>query len=461
MPRRVPGLVIAGAASGVGKTTVAIGLMRAFSRRGLRVQPFKVGPDYIDPSYHHLACGGRSRNLDTWMVSPEIVRELYDRANDSADLALVEGVMGLFDGRSGRDEAGSAAAVARLLGLPVLLVLDVGKMARSAAAMALGYQRFDPRVKVAGVIANNVGSVGHFEMVRDAVESAIGLPVVGYLPRRDDLQLPERHLGLIPVAEGTVGVDFVERVAQQVEETVDLEAVRRLAELAESVAVAPSGIFPKSPMSPRTAIAVAQDEAFCFYYQDNLDLLEAWGASLVPFSPLRDERLPDGVQGVYLGGGFPEAFATSLAGNRSMLASIRFAQADGMPIYAECGGLMYLCAGLTDLEGRRHSMVGIVPAEVTMPGQPLTLGYVEVRARRDTNVLKKGEMARGHEFHWSALETRLDEASTPYEVTGEGRREGYLEGNLLASYVHLHFASQPYLARNLVQTCVQRGKGRC
>lgn len=460
MPRRVPGLVIAGAASGVGKTTVAIGLMRAFSRRGLRVQPFKVGPDYIDPSYHHLACGGRSRNLDTWMVSPEVVRELYVRANDSADLALVEGVMGLFDGRSGRDEAGSAAEVARLLGLPVLLVLDVGKMARSAAAMALGYQRFDPRVKVAGVIANNVGSVGHFEIVRDAIESANGLPVVGYLPRRDDLQLPERHLGLIPAAEGTVGVDFVERVAQQVEETVDLEAVRRLAELAESVAVAPSGLFPESLMSPRTAIAVAQDEAFCFYYQDNLDLLEAWGASVVPFSPLRDERLPDGVQGAYLGGGFPELFATRLAGNRSMLASIRVAQADGMPIYAECGGLMYLCAGLTDLGGRRHSMVGIVPAEVTMPGQPLTLGYVEVRARRDTCVLRQGQTARGHEFHRSGLKQLVDEAGAPYQMVEDGRLEGYQRGDLLASYIHLHFASEPSIARNLVEACVRCGATR-
>lgn len=461
--KAAPGILIAGTASGVGKTTLATGIMGALRRRGLVVQPFKVGPDYIDPSYHSTVCGRPSRNLDNWMVPASSLRELYARATASVDIAVVEGVMGLFDGRSGRDGAGGSAEVAKLLGLPVLLVMDVSKMARSAGAMALGYARFDPNVKVAGIIANDVGSTEHLRMVAEAVEDATDLPVVGHLPRRDDLRLPERHLGLIPTAEGRTERDFFLRLVEQIEETVDLDAVLRVAREAAPVDAAPTGIFPEVPTQPVTSIGVARDEAFCFYYEDNLDLLSAWGARLIPFSPLHDRALPEGIQGLYLGGGFPELFAEALADNGSMMASIRAAHAAGMPIYAECGGLMYLCQSIENPERRRCPMVGLVPARALMPGGRIALGYRQVRARRSTILLEEGQMARGHEFHWSGVEPVLDGPEAPYEVLEEGGMEsagvgeGYQQGNLLASYIHLHFASHPRLAASFVASCSRYG----
>lgn len=458
MAKAVPGILVAGVASGVGKTTLAAGIMAALRRRGLVVQPFKVGPDYIDPSYHVLACGRPSRNLDSWMVSPPVMKELYARAAAAADVVVVEGVMGLHDGRSGRDGTGSSAEVAKLLGLPVLLVMDIGKMARSAAAMALGYVRFDPEVKVVGIMANNAGSVAHLRMVEEAIDSTLGLPVVGHLPRRAELHVPERHLGLIPAAEGRIQREFFSYLLQQVEDSVDLEAVLRLAGGAVEVDAAPTGIFPDPPKEPTVTIGVAQDQAFCFYYQDNLDILISCGARLIPFSPLRDPALPKGAQGIYLGGGFPELYARELTANRSMLESVRAAHTKGMPIYAECGGLLYLCQSIANPEGQRYTMVGLVPSQAVMRGRRVTLGYAQVRARRDNVVLREGQIARGHEFHWSGLGPSLEGEQAAYEVLGDDRLEGYQQGNLLASYVHLHFASLPGLAANFVATCARWGQ---
>ncbi len=456
MARRVPGILIAGASSGVGKTTVTTGVVGALRRRGLAVQPFKVGPDYIDPSYLTQVAGRPCRNLDGWMVPPAALAELYVRATAAADVAVVEGVMGLFDGHPGREGAGSSAQVAKLLGLPVLLVVDVGKLGQSAAAVALGYARLDPEVRVVGLVANNVGSPGHLRLVAAAVERATGLPMVGHLPRREELAIPERHLGLIPVAEGRTDESFFAHAVAQVEEAFDLAALLHLAEQAAPLDPVPTGLFPASRRPPVAAIAVAQDEAFCFYYQDNLDLLAAWGAQLLPFSPLRDRSLPVGAQGLYFGGGFPELFAEQLAANGPMRESIRAAHVAGMPIYAECGGLMYLCRSLGDLAGGRHPAVGLVPAEAGMAGSRLTLSYVEARARCQTPLLAVGETARGHEFHRSRVEPSLDGPAAVYDV-GDGRREGYLDGNLLASYVHLHFASNPCLAPNFVAACAAWG----
>lgn len=450
----VPAVLIAGTASGAGKTTVAAGIMAALHRRSLRVQPFKVGPDYIDPTYHNLACGRQSRNLDSWMVPPPVLGELYARAAASADIVIVEGVMGLFDGRSGRDDSGSSAEVARLLGLPVLLVVDVSKTARSAAAVVTGFLRFDPRVRIVGVIANNVGSPNHLRMVREAIESRAGVPVVGHLPRRAELRIPERHLGLIPAVEGVVGGDFFDRLADQVEKTVDLEGVLCLARQAQSIH-ASSSIFPEPHKKPRATIAIARDEAFCFYYQDNLDLLAAWGAELVSFSPLHDRTIPGSARGLYLGGGFPELFAAALAANLPMLASIQEAHADGMPMYAECGGLMYLCQNLVDVEGNHHRLGGLVPNRAVMQGRRSVLGYTEVRARETSVLMRKGQTARGHEFHWSVLGDIPDERDAAYDVLEDGRHEGYLQGNLLASYIHLHFGSNPALAANFVGSCAR------
>ena len=447
-------VVIAGVRSGVGKTTIASGIMGALARRGLRVQPFKAGPDYIDPTYHSIACGVPSRNLDTWLLPHPVVSESFHRAAGAADIAVVEGVMGVFDGHSSLDEEGSTAELAKLLDAPVILIADAGKVARSVAAEVLGYQRFDPELRIAGVILNGVGSERHLEFCQPQVEATTGLPVVGWLPRRGDLVQPERHLGLIPTVEGTVVDRWYEALNAQIEETVDLEAIVRIAGRAGGPAGASAQAFPDTVQTVRAAIAVAQDRAFSFYYQDSLDLLSAWGAEVVPFSPLDDDALPEGVGGVYLGGGFPEMFASELAQNEGMLRSIRGAVQRGMPVYGECGGLMYLGESLSDLEGRQFEMVGAIPVVSTMEGRRLHLGYREVEACAAGPLLRAGEQVRGHEFHWSALQEPPGEESAAYRVVNQsGRPEGFRQGSVWASYVHIHLGSRPGLASRFVEAC--------
>ena len=445
--------VLAGVSSGVGKTTIATGVIGALARRGLRVQPFKAGPDYIDPTYHSTAAGVPSRNLDGWMLGRDALLELFQRAASKADVAVVEGVMGLFDGRAGENGVGSTADLAKTLGAPVVLVVDASKMAQSAAALVLGYKTYDPALRVAGVILNNIGSEGHYRMTAQPIETATGLPVLGYLPRGEDLKLPERHLGLVPTVEGPAGREFFERVAERVARHVDLD---RLLALAADVRPTPRApvLFPAQPVARRCAIAVARDKAFSFYYQDSLDLLEAWGAELRPFSPLADAALPPDVSGVYIGGGFPEMYASGLAANDAMKASLREAASRGVPMYGECGGLMYLGESIVDMEGRRQPMVGLTPARSTMTGRKLTLGYRTVRARRATPILGVGDEVRGHEFHWSVNEGSPDGATAVYDVLDQpGRVEGYSVGSVTASYVHLHLGARPGLARRFVESC--------
>lgn len=447
------GVVIAGTASGVGKTTVTAGVVAALRRRGLRVQPFKAGPDYIDPSYHTVAAGRPCRNLDSWMLTPPVLTEVFARACAGADVAVVEGVMGLFDGRRGEHDEGSTAQVAKLLDLPVVLVVDAGGMARSAAATVLGYCRFDPALRVAGVVLNNIGSPGHYQMCRDAIETTTGVPTLGYLPRRQDLTLPERHLGLIPTAEGPAGRAFFDELAACVAAHLDLDGLLRLA---APVREPPAPVaFPERPRPPRARIAVAMDRAFSFYYEDSLDLLRAWGAEVVPFSPLADTRLPDGVGGVYIGGGFPELYAAELAANRPMHEALRAAAARGLPIYAECGGLMYLGVAIEDFDGHVHTMVGLVPARSRLHGSRLTLGYRTARARRATPLLAQGQSVRGHEFHWSTLERPPTTAEAVYDLAETGAVEGFAAGSVVASYVHLHLAAAPGMAVRWVDTCAR------
>jgi len=451
----VIGLVVGGVASGVGKTTLTLGLIGALRRRGLTVQPFKVGPDYIDPSQHSQVAGRPSRNLDSWLVPEPALRELFARAASSADVALVEGVMGLFDGRTGGGEVGSTAHVAKLLCLPVLLVVDAAKAARSVAATVLGCQTLDPGLRIVGVVLNNVASARHAEIGREAIESLTSVPVIGWLPRNADLRQEERYLGLVPASERQLSPGMVERLGALVEEHLDVDRVLALARIALPAAAA-AGLFPRERVPARARIAVAQDEAFSFYYQDSLDLLSAWGAELVPFSPQRDQSLPPDVGGVYLGGGFPELFAIDLAVNAPMLDTLRAAARAGLPIYAECGGLMYLQEALIDADGRRHRMTGIVPGQSTLVGKRLTLGYREVRARRDTPLACAGQTLRGHEFHWSVCEPP-DDGVAAYDVLGDHSRvEGYTAGNVLASYVHLHFGSDPDLAPRFVEACARQ-----
>ncbi len=447
-------VVIAGVRSGVGKTTIASGVMGALKRRGLRVQPFKAGPDYIDPTYHTIACGVPSRNLDTWLLPHPVAAEFFHRAAGAADIAVVEGVMGVFDGHSSLDEDGSTAELAKLLDAPVILIADAGKVARSVAAEVLGYQQFDPDLRIAGVILNGVGSERHLEFCQPQIEATTGLPVVGWLPRRDDLVQPERHLGLIPTVEGTVMSDWYDSLNAQIEQTIDLDAIVRIAGTAGGPSDSDSPVFPHERQPARCAIAVAQDRAFSFYYQDSLDMLSAWGAEVVPFSPLDGDALPDGVGGVYLGGGFPELFAEELSRNKGMLDSVRSAIGRNVPVYGECGGLMYLGNSLSDLDGRQFPMVGAIPVVSSMEGRRLHLGYREVEACAEGPLLRAGERVRGHEFHWSVLQDPPGEESAAYRVVNQaGRPEGFRNGSVWASYIHVHLGSRPGLAKRFVDTC--------
>jgi cobyrinic acid a,c-diamide synthase len=448
-----PRLVIAGTQSGVGKTTIATGIMATLKGRGLRVQPFKVGPDYIDPTYHAMATGLPSRNLDSWMLSPQTISELFTRAAQKADISVIEGVMGLYDGHSGLDDSGSTAKVAKLLNAPTILIIDASKMARSAAAIALGYVKFDPDLNFAGFIINKIGSDRHYAWVKEAIEQATSLPVLGYLPQNTDLKMPERHLGLIPTIE-TAGIQFIEPLRQQIEQTVNID---QLLEIAHSVHPVEAQyieplLFPTRPIPPTVNIAYAWDEAFCFYYQDNLDLLEAYGARLLPFSPINDNSLPSNIQGIYIGGGFPEIYAKRLSQNHAIVESIREAAGKGIPVYGECGGFMYLSKGITDFEGIRYQMAGLVPGWSVMKNRLTRMGYVEIESLEDTILSPKGTRLRAHEFHWSEMESDL--TLPAYRVLHPNERtEGYSNGNVLTSYVHLHFGTNPDLARNFIEAC--------
>ncbi|MBE7472861.1 MAG: cobyrinic acid a,c-diamide synthase [Anaerolineae bacterium] len=485
-------ILIAGVSSGVGKTTITLGLIAALRRRGLRVQPFKAGPDYIDPTYHTLAAGRPCRNIDTWMVPPDRALELYDRASQTTDMAVIEGVMGVFDGYNYSDEEGSTAQIAKLVGAPVLLVLDVGKMARSAAALARGYAQFDPDLKLAGFILNRCGSESHYMGVKQAVENATGLPVLGWLPKNAELHIPERHLGLVPTDERGELSGFIARAADLIEQYFEVEQIIVKAEgrgarrkdeifsLSNFSSSSNEGVQSKA-LDSRVVIAVARDAAFSFYYEDNLSFLRESGAEVVFFSPQHDAALPEGTAGLYFGGGFPEIYARQLAANKPLLAALRQAHAAGMPIYAECGGFMYLTEGIIDLEGEFHPLVGLIPGITRMQPRLVSLGYRLVESPPGGNfLLPPGVTTRGHEFHWSTWEVKdeggrmKDERSDissfilhpssfispawhirPRQGDGESQPTGYAHGNLVASYVHLHFGHNPDLAYNFAQACRQ------
>jgi cobyrinic acid a,c-diamide synthase len=448
----VRGVMIAGTASGVGKTTTTIGLIGALRRRGLTVQPFKAGPDYIDPTYHGYVAAMPSRNLDTWLLAPASVDELFTRAARHADFAVVEGVMGLYNGRSARSEEGSSAELANRLGLPVLLVVDTSAAARNVAAAVLGFQQFDPQVLLAGVIFNGIGSEQDARLCQEAIELSSGILVLGALPRRDDLGLSERHLGLVPVVEGAVADAGFERITNMIAALIDVDRLLPLARL-DTPPVTQTLLFPTDPIPNQVRIAVAMDRAFSFYYQDSLDLFASWGAELAPFSPLEDTSLPVGTAGIYIGGGFLELYARDLAANAGMIRSLWQAAQLGISIYAECGGLMYLGQSIIDFQGEIQLMAGLFPARSRLGGSRLTLGYQTVRALANGALFRKGQEVRGHEFHWLGLEDEFG-AEEAYEIPKQGgRREGFQHGNTLASYVHLHLPSDRGLAPGFVTAC--------
>jgi cobyrinic acid a,c-diamide synthase len=450
-------LVIAGSASSVGKTTVATGLMAAFRRRGLAVQPFKTGPDYLDPTYHTLAAGVPSRNLDTWLVPHDRLRSCFGHAVRGADIAVIEGMMGLYDGLDYRGDAGSTAELAKLLDAPVILVLDVGAQARSAAATALGFLHLDPGVRIAGFICNRVGGPGHYRGITGAIEDATGLPVLGGLPFAERAAIPERHLGLMPTGESGNLRPLIDGLADMMADTCDLDtllAVARSAPPMQNPATLPfAELSGCAPDGARPVIAVARDRAFSFYYEDNLDLLRLAGADIIPFSPLTDSDLPSDTAALYIGGGYPEIYAAELAANDAMRRRLRETIAAGVPCYAECGGLMYLTEALVDNAGVRHPMANVLPGHAVMNGRWPHLGYTTARALRDTPLLRAGEEVRGHEFHYSAWEGVPANAPRAYhlrDARGDSVPDGYAKGNLLASYVHLHFGAMPALAARFV-----------
>jgi cobyrinic acid a,c-diamide synthase len=447
-------LIITGTHSGVGKTTVTLAILAALKARGRQMQAFKVGPDFIDPGHHVAVTGRPSRNLDGWMLGETVNREIFARAAADADLSIIEGMMGLFDGSSPVNDTGSTAELAKQLDAPVLLVIDGSAMARSAAAMVSGYAKFDPALRVAGVLFNRVSSEGHYKLLKEAVEHETDVMVVGYLRPDPALTISDRHLGLVTAMEQGTG-DLYGRLAKAAGETIDLDQIEAMARSAsEDLTNAGLGTrgSERTTRSGLVRIGVAQDPAFCFYYQDNLELLEAEGAELVRFSPRNNQILPD-VDMLYIGGGYPELHGEVLARNVTMRTAIRqFAEQGGM-IYAECGGMMYLTQAIRDFAGTSHEMVGLFPAEAVMQRSGLVLGYRTVECSQDCILGACGVTARGHEFHYSTLvpKGRLDYACVLCDVRGEPKgSDGLIVGNVLALYAHLHFASQPQIANSLV-----------
>ncbi|MDO3377519.1 cobyrinate a,c-diamide synthase [Geoalkalibacter halelectricus] len=445
MAETIPTFLIAAPASGCGKTTLTLALLAALRRRGLRVAPFKVGPDFIDPGHHAAACGRASRNLDSWMCGPKGMREIFQRGCRDADLAVIEGVMGLFDGAAGADDLGSSAEIARLLDARIILVIDARAQARSAAALVQGFTRFDARLRFAGVICNRVGSARHAELLREAFASVDGLPpLLGCLPRDTELSLPERHLGLVTAQDRAPGEAFYGQLADWLENRIDLDKLLPSVPSVPSVPIAP-------PPAPKARIAVARDQAFCFYYPDNLELLEAAGAQLVFFSPLRDPHLPEQIDGLYLGGGYPELHAQTLAANTSLLADLRRAAHGGLPIYAECGGFMLLAQSIDD-----QPMAGIFPARARLLHKRKALGYREITLSADGLLGPAGTRLRGHEFHYSEMHPP-PEVPRRYRLSRRGGEalpdEGFCLHNVLGSYIHLHFGSHPQAAEHFVNFC--------
>ena len=451
--------LIAGTHSGCGKTTVTLGLLSALVRRGMQVQPFKIGPDFIDPGHHTRVTGRESQNLDGWMLDRVTNQEIFARAAQNADVVVVEGVMGLFDGFSGNDEAGSAAQMAKWLGLPVLLVIDARSMARSAAAVVKGFSEFDPDLELAGVVFNRVGSDKHRQILTEAVQDVNGPPVVGFLPRDDSLHIPSRHLGLVTDEDFSTGA-MISSLSTWIESNVDLDGL--LNQVQGAHARSQPAVLPDEPNRPQgpgqVRIGVARDRAFCFYYPENLRLLEAAGADLVFFSPLSEKRLPENLHGLYLGGGYPELHARTLSENRKLIRDLRrFVQAGG-PVYAECGGFMVLMKSIQDLEGRVYPMADIFPFRARMQDRLKALGYREVQTRADSLLGPSGTRIRGHEFHYSSIvSTPEDEVPTLYGLQDRSgsleRTEGYRACNALGSYVHLHFGSNPEVASHCVDFC--------
>jgi cobyrinic acid a,c-diamide synthase len=476
-------VVIAGTSSGAGKTTIASGLIGALRAQGNVVQGFKVGPDFIDPSYHALASGRPGRNLDVFLSGESLIAPLFRHGATGADMAVIEGVMGMFDGASGSSERASTAHVAKLLDAPVVLVIDASAMARSAAAVIHGFRTFDPAVRLAGVIFNRVGSEGHAELLCEAMMSLPGepLPVLGALQQSDAIDTPERHLGLVPAGERLAHAeDSLAAMAQAVAAAVDLDAVTRVAQSAPKLpgaiwdpealtaealtaeALAAGAVTEKRAIARKTVeapvrIAIARGPAFSFHYEENLELLRAAGAELASFDPIVDARLPSKTGALILAGGFPEVFGSELAGNASLRHNIKAFAATGRPVLAECGGLLYLAQELDS-----QPMCGVLPLRGTMDGA-MTLGYRDATAATATPWLAAGTEVRGHEFHFSRIEPVANTTGNPawtLRARGIERPEGFVSGAVQASYMHMHWSAHPQIPARFVAAAAAKAPER-
>ncbi|MCD4723099.1 MAG: cobyrinate a,c-diamide synthase [Desulfobacula sp.] len=451
------GFVIGATGSGTGKTTISLAILAYLADQGYKVAPFKVGPDFIDPGHHTKIAGKISFNLDSWMLSRQYNTRIFNENTKGSDIAVVEGVMGLFDGIDGLSEAGCTAQMAKWLDLPVVLIVSAKGKARSAAAIVQGFENFDKDLKIAGVIFSKTGSLRHYDYLKKAVEQNCRTKCLGFMPRNDSIVMPERHLGLVTADELDIGKNVLSTLTSMVKDHMDMKGLINSLDAFESAENTEPEISEFSEEQGPT-IAVARDKAFCFYYQDNLDILKKFGAKLVEFSPLNDDKLPQNIDGIYFGGGYPEVFAKKLSEKNKLLQEIKKQSVSGMPIYGECGGFMFLCNKLSSMdEMQKYPMSGCFDLNVQMSKRLRSLGYREITLKQDTIIGKKGDVLRGHEFHYSSLENYDGSISNVYHVTTRAGQDislkGYQVSNTLGSYLHIHFGSNEGCAKHFVDTC--------
>ncbi|MEK5040034.1 cobyrinate a,c-diamide synthase [Sporosarcina sp. FSL K6-3457] len=453
-------LVIAGTGSGVGKTTVTIGLMSALKQRGFVVQGFKCGPDYIDSSYHTAVTKRVSRNLDSWMFGEETVLDIFNHGSENADISIMEGVMGLYDGRDPTNDKGSTAEISVMTDSPVLLVVNCASVARSAAAIVKGFQTLSSEPNIVGVIANRVGSDRHFEIVKVAIEQECQIPVIGYLKREQGIEIPERSLGLVPSIERGELDSFFNRLGQLVLETIDIDKLLEIS-LAQPLNAEQTTSLFESKKEPIVRIAVAKDAAFNSYYIENLEILESYGAELVYFSPLADESFPENIDGLYIGGGLPEEFVHLLSQNEAIKQALRAAFEGGVPTFAEGGGFMYLTRSVETTAGDLFGMVGFIPGNIKMHATLQAIGYREISGHQDNFLLNEHQKARGHEFHYSTFEP-VESFQHAYETMGMrgGKTDGYVTDNVVAGYTQFHFATCVGMVERWIETCLSYKKIR-
>lgn len=446
--QNLPRVVIAGTASGTGKTTIVSGILCALKKRNFSLSSFKIGPDYIDPSYHKFLGGAECHNLDSWLVGENEIPSIFYQASKNTDISIIEGVMGLYDG--GRKGVSSTAEIAKILNAPVILVIDCKSMGASAAAVAVGFRDYDKDVNFAGVILNRLGSKSHENMIREAMEKA-NIKIYGALHRDENLYLPERHLGLLPADENEQKDNLIQKFSS-IENEINIDEIIALAKSANSFKTLNFNSPKKTKKDVK--IAVAKDEAFSFYYENSLSVLEEFGAKILFFSPLHDTKIPQ-CDGLILGGGFPEMFAEKLEANISMRETIKNAAGTGLPIYAECGGFMYLMESIIDLSGKSYNMTGVINKQSKMETKLQTVGYVIAEQIKDTILGNKQLKFHGHEFHFSV--TDIDENNAPFMMekmrTGKKYLAGFANKNILGSYLHLHFRGEKEAAKNFVESC--------